>query len=285
MIISEKKYEPETLHRLWKAEIEILDVVSDFCKQHQIKYSLAYGTLLGAVRHKGYIPWDDDIDIMMLRDDYNKFKRLWLENPVDGYVLEDDSIFDDFHENFMKIRKRGTTFIQFESEFEPSNLIYGIFIDIFAFDRAAPEGVARKKQYYANMVNMLYSRNYPSEKKGIIGVGEKLLLAFPVSFKRRMKQRTRRYLERWNNHSEYPLIDFCTLDNSRLLFPDDMFDNIVELDFEGKKYCSVSKFETALRISFGDYMQLPPENQRASHYPLLLDFEREYCSKEKRKNE
>ena len=273
MIISDKKYEPEVLHKLWDVELEILDVIDSFCKTHQIKYSIAYGTLLGAVRHKGFIPWDDDIDIMMLREDYNRFRQLWLENPPEGYAFVDDILYDEYHENFAKIRKKNTTFIQFDSEYSVKEMPLGIFVDIFVFDRVAPEGVLRKKQYFYSLVNMLYTRNHPSGSRGLPALCERMLLSLPAGFQKRIKNRARRYIEKWNCHENALLANFCTLAASKRYLPANMFDNIIDIEFENRRYSAVSIYDEVLKIFFGDYMQLPPENQRASHYPLLLDFE------------
>ena len=276
MIISDKQYEPETLHRLWAVQVEILDVIHDFCQKHQIKYSIAYGTLLGAVRHKGFIPWDADIDIMMLREDYERFRTLWLENPPEGYVLVDDALYDEYHENFMKIRKKNTTFIQFESEYDTEVIPLGIFVDIFAFDRVAPKGFARKKQYIAGLVNMLLTRGYVSGKGGAFGLVEKTLLSLPKKTQNRLKRKTKKSMKKCNGNHAYKLVSFCTFNDASLYFDADLFDDITQLEFCEKKYCAVKKYDDALRTSFGDYMQLPPEGQRASHYPLLLDFDKEY---------
>lgn len=273
MIISDKQYEPETLHKLWSVELEILQVIDKFCKENQIKYSIAYGTLLGAVRHKGFIPWDDDIDIMMLREDYNRFRQLWLKNPPEGYVLVDDILFDEYHENFMKIRKKNSTFIQFETEFDNQRLPMGIFVDIFALDRIAPNGIARKKQFIYSLVNMLYTRRYPSGKGGIIGLGEKILLSLPKGFQNRMKIKARKQIEKWNGEKRNPLVCFCTFDEVSKQFPADMFQSITSVEFENLKLSAVADIDEVLKVSFGDYMQLPPEDQRASHFPLLLDFD------------
>lgn len=273
MIISDKQYEPETLHKLWSVELEILQVIDKFCRANQIKYSIAYGTLLGAVRHKGFIPWDDDIDIMMLREDYSRFRQLWLENPPEDYVLVDDILYEEYHENFMKIRKKNTTFIQFESEFENKKLPMGIFVDIFPFDRIAPNGIARKKQYVYSLVNLLYTRKYPSGKGGVFGVGERILLSLPKSFQNRMKRIARKQVEKWNGRVDTPLVCFCTFDAINRRFSNNTLSSIISIRFEGIEFCAVENYDEVLKVPFGNYMQLPPEDQRASHYPLLLDFD------------
>ena len=106
----------EEIVRLWKVEQEILDVINEICVKHNLRYSLAYGTLIGAVRHGGFIPWDDDIDIIMPRSDYNRFIDIWQkENPKD-YVLQNKTFDSDFVQNFTKIRKNNTTFLEYEEE-------------------------------------------------------------------------------------------------------------------------------------------------------------------------
>lgn len=111
-----------------KAETEILIEVDKFCKKNKLRYSLGFGTLLGAVRHKGFIPWDDDIDIWMPREDYKKFIAEWMKNPIDGYILSNTDTNIDFTQNFTKIRKDNTTF--FQSEDADKTYHKGIFIDI-----------------------------------------------------------------------------------------------------------------------------------------------------------
>lgn len=272
MIVSNKQYEPEILHKLWEVELEILDVIDAFCKEHHIKYSIAYGTLLGAVRHKGFIPWDDDIDIMMLREDYNRFHQLWLENPPKGFVFVDDLLYDEYHENFAKIRKEDTTFIQFDSEYNVKKMPLGIFVDVFVLDRVAPKGFQRKKQYFYSLVNMLYTRKHPSGKRGLVGLGERVLLALPSGFQKKIKEHARYYTKRWNDNNSCRLANFCTLEDASFLFPFDTMANTIFLDFADRKYSVTSNYDAVLKTTFKDYRQLPPENQRASHYPLLLDF-------------
>lgn len=273
MIISDKKYEPEVLHKLWDVELEILDVIDSFCKTHQIKYSIAYGTLLGAIRHKGFIPWDDDIDIMMLRSDYNRFRKLWLENPPEGYAFVDDVLYDEYHENFAKIRKENTTFIQFESEYSVKKMPLGVFVDVFVLDRVAPKGIQRKKQYLYSLINMLYTRKHTSGKGGVIGLVEKMLLSLPLGIQTSVKNKSRKYIVKWNGKNTNPLADFCVLESASKYFPGNSFERINRLNFENRTYSAVELFDDILKVNYADYMKLPPENSRASHYPLLLDFE------------
>ena len=125
-----------------KIELDILDAVDRFCREHDINYSLSYGTLIGAVRHQGFIPWDDDIDLMMKRDDYDRFIKEWTNDPPDGLFLQTEVTDPDYRNNFLKIRKNNTTFIQSEKE-KTCGYHTGIFIDIFPVDRVAPEGLSR----------------------------------------------------------------------------------------------------------------------------------------------
>ena len=92
---------PDQLQRqIWATEQEILDVIHQVCTEYGLRYSLAYGTLIGAVRHKGFIPWDDDIDLIMPREDYEKLLAIWNEATPKGYILQNRSGFHTkFHQN------------------------------------------------------------------------------------------------------------------------------------------------------------------------------------------
>lgn len=100
----------DKLKKLQLTQLEMLKYVDSFCKVNGINYSIAYGTVLGAVRHKGFIPWDKDLDICMPRDDYNKFIELWKD--TDTYLLQNHNTDNDFLQSFTKIRKKNTAFVQ-----------------------------------------------------------------------------------------------------------------------------------------------------------------------------
>ena len=129
-------------NRIWNVEIEILDVFDKVCRDNNLKYSLAYGTLLGAVRHQGFIPWDDDIDVMMPRKDYDRLLEIWNSQVTNEYIIQNYKTDFDYTNNFSKIRKNHTTFLQSEDE---KNKKYhkGLFIDVFPIDRVATNKLGR----------------------------------------------------------------------------------------------------------------------------------------------
>ena len=267
----------QLLKRLQDTELEILTVVDSFCRNNKINYSLSYGTLIGAVRHEGFIPWDDDIDLMMYRTEYDRFIKRWLLSPPEGYFLQTDETDPSYGNNFLKIRKNGTTFIQDEAE---KNCHYhtGVFIDIFPVDRVAPPGIQRKMQFLACQINMLMTRNHVSGKQGFTGIVERLLLSLPVSTKRQLKRISFLYKTRWNSSSQDNLLLFWngTMFGAKKYFESDLFDSFTELPFEGNHFKAFSCYDSFLKSYFGDYMQLPPEEKRKTHHPLVISFDKEY---------
>ena len=271
----------ETLKEVKKAELNILSTVDDFCQKNNIKYSLAYGTLLGAVRHKGFIPWDDDIDIWMTRKNYNKFIKTWEQNPVQGYILQNTDLEEDFSQNFTKIRKDNTAFIQTEEE-KTTNYHKGIFIDIFPLDRVAktPSKIAVQK-FYA-MLTMLFYRKYaPPTEKGLKKYISKFFLRIVPKSK---YENARKYFE-----NKYLFlsgdVDCSWLSNSTyrdlsIYYDSDMMDDYTFLQFEGRNFMSVSNWDHALKMQYGDYMQLPPEKDRVwKHHPIFIDLKNNYEAK------
>lgn len=271
----------ETLKEVKKTELNILSTVDDFCQKNNIKYSLAYGTLLGAVRHKGFIPWDDDIDIWMTRENYNRFIRIWKQNPVQGYILQNTDLEEDFSQNFTKIRKDNTAFIQTEEE-KTTNYHKGIFIDIFPLDRVAktPSKIAVQK-FYA-MLTMLFYRKYaPPTEKGLKKYISKFFLKIvPKSkYENARKHFENRYLSLSGD------VDCSWLSNStyrdlNIYYDSDMMDDYTFLQFEGRNFMSVSNWDHALKMQYGDYMQLPPEKDRVwKHHPIFIDLKNNYEAK------
>jgi len=255
------------LKEIWAVEQDILDHIDAFCREHGLRYSLAYGTLLGAVRHKGFIPWDDDVDIMMPREDYEKLLQLW---DVPGYILQNKYTNDDFSQNFTKIRKDNTAFIQDESEKHVSYHT-GIFVDIFPADRVAPEGWRRKLQFVACAVNLLYAREHTSGTK--TEFVEKILLLIPRSIRLRLYRWSEKFIGRWNGNCEKMYFIHATIYEAKWRYSSDVFDNFVQLEFAGKMYSCIAGYEKALKEVYGNYMELPPEEDRVlKHYPLYVSI-------------
>ena len=261
---------------VWKVEQEILNVVQEICETHGLRYSLAYGTLLGAVRHKGFIPWDDDIDIMMPREDYDRLLAIWNDVAPAGYILMNGNTVVDLSDNFSKIVKDKTIFLQREGD-RCKDLHKGIFVDIFPADRRAPGKFGRALQYCACAANLLYSRGYTSKSGGIIGLAEKVLLLVPRAYHRNLRSKTQRFVSRWNDCVQSPYIFPCTIREFGKNYTADLFDNFDWIEFCGKKYKCTARWDSYLTLCYGDYMQLPPEEDRVwKHHPILIDLNHNY---------
>lgn len=263
-------------NQLWAIEQDILDVIHQVCTEYGLRYSLAYGSLIGAVRHKGFIPWDDDIDLMMPREDYEKLLVIWEQAAPKGYILQNIQTDPDFTQNFTKIRKDHTTFLQDESE-RGKHYHKGIFVDIFPGDRVAPSKFGKVVQYIACAIDLLYSRGHTSGLGGLIGTVETILLRAPKAKYAIRRERAEKSLRRWNGNAALQYVFPSTIACSRRYYPADLFENMKTIEFNCKQYMCVADPDTTLRIEYGDYMQLPPEEDRVwKHHPVLIDFEHNY---------
>lgn len=266
----------EQIKQIWSVEQEILDVVHQICTTHNLRYSLAYGTLIGAKRHGGFIPWDDDIDLIMPREDYEKLLMIWKDTAPEGYVLQNIHTNPDYTNTFSKIRKDHTTFLQDENESEKS-YHKGIFIDIFPADRVAGGKVANMVQYIACAVNLLFTRGYKSGSSGVIGAVETLLLAMPKGLHSAFRRYSETVIRRWNQNEQLGWFAPSTIEYARHYYPADLFDHMKTIFFEKKEYMCVADPDAFLRADYGNYMQLPPEEERAwRHHPIVIDFEHNY---------
>ena len=274
--MTNSEYMSNIQERVWKVEQEILDVIHKICTEHNLKYSLAYGTLLGAVRHRGFIPWDDDIDIMMPREDYEKLLEIWPSVSPEADLLQTYHMYEDYPNNFAKVVKDHTTFLQDEPE-RKKTFHKGIFVDIFPADRVASSAFGRAIQFGACAVNLLYSRGYTSGSAGVVALVEHLLLSVPQKRYITYTEKTERCIRRWNRCEGSLFFCPCTLKECKKYYPPNLFERLQLMEFNGKFYFAVGDYDTVLRIQYGDYMQLPPEEERVwKHHPLLIDFEHNY---------
>ena len=270
--------ENQTLYRIQETELEILKYVDDFCRKHNIKYSLSGGTLLGAVRHKGFIPWDDDVDIMMMREDYDRFIQLWLENEQnDDYILQTKELYHDYYQSFGKVRKNHTTFLQYEMEI--GRYQTGIFIDIMPADRF-PDNKLLQIKYYINVLFFqLFTREFAPPDNGILVniVSTMILKSVPHSRRLKYRKKILKRLTKYNCNTSLQIISTETLSSMKRHYSSDLMDSVMDIEFEDAKFLCSSKWKEILEVGYGDYLQLPPENEREwRHHPIVIDFEYNY---------
>ena len=264
----------QTLRKLQLVENDILKVVDAFCKKHSVKYSLYAGTLLGAVRHGGFIPWDDDIDILMERNEYERFLKLWQEEGVVGYTMQATNRPDYQGINHTKIRKDGTILAS-KKEME-TDAHHGIWLDVFAFDKVPTDKKKRKKFLFRAKLRLIYTRGYAYEKGGkFLKLLSKILLI--PSRKTQLKIRNKlekKIIDKYKDlKCGYEYMSLASTENFKTFYPPEVIENISTINFENASYSAVEDYDKMLTIQYGDYMRLPPEEQRiCKHNPEVLDF-------------
>lgn len=264
------------LRTIQLTQLEMLNVFDRFCREHSLHYSLYAGTLLGAIRHKAFIPWDDDLDVCMPRKEYDRFIALWQENPVKGYILQNKENTPSFSQSFTKLRKDHTTFLQ--NECEAGAYHTGIFIDIFPIDRIPYGKVPRLIFKWNCMKYQLFTREFVPPKSGsLVRCGCALLLACTPS--ERKAHARRKMLGKITQYNDEKLETIATeiVSTINCPLPSDMFNEYIDISFEGGKYMCIAGWDEYLKRKYGDYMQLPPEEDRVwKHHPILIDFEHNY---------
>lgn len=267
----------ETLRKLQLTQLEILKVVDCFCREHHLKYSLYAGSLLGAVRHKGFIPWDDDLDVCMPRSDYNQFIALWEQTNPNGYILQNKENTPAFWQSFSKIRKDHTTFLQ--EQREAGQYHTGIFLDVFPLDRIPDGGINRRLFKWHCMKYQLLTREFIPPRAGtVVRVGSSLILACtPERRREKVRQNELKKITQYNGQRNLEVAAIETMASLEKTFASDMLDTYTELPFEDGTFMCFSKWDAYLSRKYGDYMQLPLEEERAwKHHPIIIDFTHNY---------
>lgn len=259
-----------TLRKLQLLELKILLELKHICEKHHIRYFLMGGTLLGAVRHQGFVPWDDDIDIGMIRSEYVKFLAICEDELSQEYFLQTFESDNTYANSFAKLRLNGTQYY----EPDTNNKLYhnGIFIDIFPFDHIQNNGLSRKIHRFKLMAltsmcarKCGYRTNPSTLKEKVFNLSCQCLS--------KVFSKTRVVKMRENSFLKYNKTDTDQCINSLLYcYPLDIFDHFSELEFEGIKFPVPAGYKTYLECTYGDYMSLPPENKRIRHTPYHPDF-------------
>lgn len=251
------------LEELHRREIYILDNVARVCKEYDLKYYLVGGSLLGAVRHKGFIPWDDDLDIGMPRKDYVKFVRVAKKNLGSDLFLQTPKTDKYYARIFAKVRINNTVFL--EKGLEHTKMHHGIYIDIFPLD----SGKIGRKSINAKIgcaINeyLVYKRyNHKFEHSWL-------------NFFNLFPQRFLIFLQDFllSGHGDYYINYGSRYGLKKQTIHKDKYDPPTMLYFEGKMYNVPNDYDFVLTQIYGNkYMELPPEEKRVTHNPLMISFD------------
>ncbi len=255
-----------------KIQLGILDTVHNFCVQSgKINYFLAYGTLIGAIRHKGYIPWDDDIDIGMLREDYELFKATFNQSNS-RYYLSDATIDPKHDRPFARIYDKNYVIYQNDKVVKQEDKPSPPFIDLFIMDNASDNDIEVKEQFewrskLRRFCKLKYGVPIVSNPNPIQRIKYTLLALPPVRFYLKMMMRKAQMF----SHIETKRVgDF--LGYYGYLAPKTIFDHYVDVEFEGKMYKAPAGYDELLTIIYGDYMTPPPPEKRQpkhSHWSVM----------------
>ena len=257
------------IDELKKLQVEMLVLIDEFCQHNNIRYSLSSGTLIGAVRHKGYIPWDDDIDIMMPREDYDRFVSTF--NGAYGHLsLLAPEINCNYYAPYANVFDNRTLLL--EGDNSHRGIEIGVKIDIFPIDTVPDDLDAYKKEMYtAHRINaiMYDKRNkcpFEFTKERIKLYIKKAIYAFiPYSF----LQKKIRLLAVGTGGTAASYVDFVVYNiyyKKLPRFSRSVMDSYIRVPFEGKEFSIVSNYDEVLKAMYGDYMQLPPLEKRVTHH-------------------
>ena len=256
--------------------LETMKFIDKLCREHGIVYYIMGGTALGAVRHGGFIPWDDDLDIFMTPYQYEKFKAVFNDYNSSDFVLQEWRT-DNKYLEYAKVRMNGTTFIE-ENFKDRTDMHHGIYVDIMILHKVPDNKIIQKMVYYESKFVTLYGlsqRNWkPKSKSQAIIL--KFLNFLPCKLMTRIAYRhIYAYENRKDNFKYCYWITPAKFRNG--LFDKTFFEKPVDVPFEDTKLLGSEKIKEYLEYRYGDYMKLPSEEQRkAAVHAYIFDTEKNY---------
>lgn len=252
--------------------LDIMKVIDDLCLRNGIEYYLLGGSAIGAIRHKGFIPWDDDLDIIMSNDNYIKFIEV-CKTQLDNskYFLQEGLV--DWSMYFSKIRLRGTKLDEGVTYTDNPDM-QGIYVDIFKMDNVPSNQVKAKWQYFCAKSFLCYQLAARGDREKTFNLKKRLMLflSFPLKSKV-VRNWFKAQVEKYNNTDT----DFWGFFYGRTTFKTaivqrDIFGKPVRVPFEDTYLCVAEKYHEYLTQMFGDYMTPPPVDKQVGLHLRGVDF-------------
>lgn len=260
-----------TPEEMRECQLRMLNIFADFCEEHNLRYSLGGGTLLGAVRHKGFIPWDDDIDVMMPRPDYEYFLKNFdgkETNTKLSYYLHDENHINLFAQLYdLRTTTLGKSFQE------------GVYIDIFPIDFFSDLEKVNEMWSWLDNLSMYNFRIMRNASKSII-----TRIRCRVLWELHLLKHHRFCLWRYKHENLYRIVMvLCTSSNiatsqyggavfgsygEKEIMSSMTFLEYIDLSFEGREYKCIKDYEAYLTLHYGDYMSLPPVEKRIAPHRI-----------------
>ncbi|EOU1998801.1 TPA: phosphorylcholine transferase LicD [Clostridium perfringens] len=257
---------------------EILCEIDRICKKYGIKYFLSWGTAIGAVRHKGFIPWDDDIDISMLWDDYVRFEEVCKYELGSKFFFQTNKDKSDYYLTFSKIRLNNTTFMY--KTYKHMDMHWGIFVDIFPIIALPNEEKKIKRQkFFVNLykklvVRQLIIKNNIDKR---ISPAKIYFGLVPRSINEFLKKICIKNITKYDIDKSNKVAELLSPgDSEKLIFDKEIFSQEIFVDFENRKFPIAIGYDKCLRQYYGDYMILPDEKDRVGHVGAIIDLTNSY---------
>lgn len=271
------EYDDKTLKHLQSLELMILKDFIKICEEHNLTYYIYAGSLLGAIRHKGFIPWDDDLDVVMFREDYEKFKKIFLASQNEKYELLTNETSDDYFHLLSKLMIKNTLFE--EKWVDQVDFHIGINMDIFVLDDLANN---KFKRFYQLKKSFLYNKllimskiklgDLPLLTKIITHSGYYILNLFKIK-PSTINKRCLDFLKKYRDENCDCVFDIsATADEYPLIYNKKDFNQIIKIPFEDIEVNAPINYDNILKGLYGDYMKLPPKEERYNHITERLDF-------------
>ncbi len=274
-----QEYTEKELEQIHGINLEMSKYFVDFCLKHDLLCYFCGGGCIGAIRHKGFIPWDDDLDFFMPREDYEKLYDLWISEPNERYAICKPSEDMVDHNVFITIRDTHTTLIKpYQQDLD---MPHGVVLDIFPLDGYPSSKFARKMQcFWALIYSLFCAQLVPVNHGKAIGLLGKTALGIfrGKKIRYRIWKMAEKHMSKYRICECEGITELCAGPGyMKNRYPKKAFEKAIFVDFEDCKMPIPIGYDDYLKIAFGDYMQLPPPEKRKSHHDcVILDCENSY---------
>lgn len=257
------------LRQLQLIILEIMRDVDDLCKKHHIEYYLLGGSAIGAIRHKGFIPWDDDLDIVMTPENYDKFISVGREYlDKDKYYLQVG--LEDWPLNFTKVRLKGTRLEEFEG-YADSPEKMGIYLDVFKLENSPSNAVAQRVQYFLAKYFLCYQLSVRTFGSASFKKKLMMYLSYPLRIKF-IRQWVKNKIEGYGNDSGYYGSFYFRTRFKTAFTRKDVFGKPLYMPFEDMMLPVEEKYDDYLTQMFGNYITPPPVEKQVGLHLINVDF-------------